>query len=142
MLNRSEILQKFLDDKHADGNIISLKYFWALFGINRADNARAQFKFLGCMDRLKDDLLHKHEADLQNVWSKGYMLVPWQERIDRAVEDTKKGTRKMLRKGRARLTYIPHPEQLNYEKQRERDAALQAFEMARRLLSTQRRYPE
>lgn len=140
--------QKFLDDDHKTGAVIPMAYFWRLFGLvqpvgmmDAAEVNKRNLKFLSCMDKLKDDLLQEHQHDLCNVRTEGYRLVPFEERVPKAVKETTGSLRKALKKGRDRLVHIPNPEQLNLEQRRDRDLALHSYDMVRALISRPRRYP-
>lgn len=149
MRTHDSILAMFLDAAHAEGSIIPKSYFWALFDLEEPkgmmhvkEKEKRDLQFMSAMTELVDALLSEHKKDLQNVRGDGYVLIPWQDRVDKTVRDTKKAMKKLLKKGVGRLANIPNAEQLTYMQQRERDSALLAYDMARRLINARRRYPE
>lgn len=144
-----DILKEFLDANHVEGTLIPKTYFWELFGLKEpkglmkvGDTNQANFRFMGAIEKLKSELLEHHKQDLQNVHTKGYRLVPFLERVAEAVTDGTREIRRHVKRTRARLINMDHPEQLNLDSQRQRDHMLSALEMTSRLMNKSRRYPE
>ena len=148
MNSHEDIEAKFVADRHMEGSVIPNSYFWELFGLPEPRGVMAvheakktHLAFAGAMSRLKEKLLKEHQLDLQSVHSKGYALVPWADRIETAWSDTRRALKKSISRGRDRLTFLPNPEQLNYDQRRERDSALLSLDMARKLISARKKYP-
>jgi hypothetical protein len=149
-LERETIATKFLDDMHAEGVVIKHEYFWDLFGMVKPHGhnmtieaaGKINMQFMSRMKELVDTLLKVHKKDLQSVFSKGYRLVPHQERIRTTVRDMSKTLNKELNSHIARLTHIEGAENLSYTDQRHRDYAMQMAAGMKRELRAMPRYPK
>lgn len=124
---RQAALDRFLEDKHQEGDLIPHVYFWELFGLKQPKgdlvSKKAQLAFAGDMEWLKNRLF-EHHMDLQNVRKEGYALVRWVERTDAAVTDSKAEIGRAIRMGIKRLESIPNIHMLNSDQQRRHDAGL------------------
>lgn len=123
--------EKFLEYRFQEGVTINHEFFYDLFGLDmpRAQTANAvatriERERLTHFERLRLDLRRNHHIDLQNVRGRGYEIVPYQERAERATRDAFAAIRKGCTEGHERLVSIPNPEQLPTDQRRIRDHGL------------------
>jgi len=150
ILERETAVAQFMKDRHAEGVVIGHEYFWDLFGLVKPrgknmsieEAGRINMRFANRMAELVGNLLKLHKVDLQNAFSKGYRIVPHQERISTTVKDFRKTMHKELNRHVDRLVYIDGADNLSFNDQRQRDYVLQMAAAVKHSLRTMPRYPK
>lgn len=151
MYSRESILNKFIKDRHGEGEPIPHEYFWDLFGLKEPKGnvdikaaEKVRLKFASMMENLKNDLLDDPEIylDLVNMRGRGYFIVPHQNRADVVEREARRSLNKDLKWFTKRMSNIKNPENLSYTQQRQRDFMLQKFDAMRRDLRARPRYPK
>jgi len=106
-------------ESFAENEPIPHSYFYKMFGIelpnmrdyeNNEDYAKAfqemQFKYLNCIENLRDTLIQNHKVHLKNDIGAGYHLMEPNDQIQYGIEHTKAEVKKSIRQGTKLVTNV------------------------------------
>jgi hypothetical protein len=108
-----EAVEKFLGAGFEPDKVIQIDWFYAALSIEKPapemplrDAEKLKAAFLGEFERMRSALLVEHNIALDNVWGKGYRIVPSTEQTDWAEREGHTDVKRSLKKLGTRLSFV------------------------------------
>ena len=125
-----EALKIFLSQNHQQGEIVPKEWFYRNFGIEEPDRSmpyfegqKLQLQFMSAFESFRQSLLVDHRIDLQNVYARGYKIVPANMQAELAHAEGIQSAVLCLAKALQRVTYLNKSELTTAQRRKANDLA-------------------
>jgi len=121
-----EALQAYFRSGFRDGDLVS--HDWLQSALDGA--GKTQLQYMDHFELFRAVLLREHQIALENVWGKGYRVVPPQDQARYAAQTASAHITRGLRKATALLHYTRRDEMTDAERQRHTDTEVRMGALA------------